>query len=81
MQKRAYDKSKIPSWFKSLENLEVEETYLIYKATLNPALYQMVKTKSISSKIRSDENLPTLSTLIKYYTGILSKMKECKGDG
>lgn len=38
----------------------------------------MVKTESISPKIRNDEDFPTLSTLVKCSVGILSKIKEYK---
>lgn len=78
MQKRAYGKSKISSWFKSLENLEVEETYLIYKATLNPALYQMVKNKSISFKSGMMKTCPLSLLLLNIILEFLARWRNVK---
>lgn len=77
MQKRPYIKFNIPSWFKALENLGLEETYLIYITTLKPAMND--KTEGISPKIRNDENLSTLLLLsIQQDNGI---WRVCAGKG
>ena len=77
MQKKAFDKIQHPFMIKTLQKVGIEGTFLniikaIYEKNPQPTSFSMVKTETISSRIRNKTRMPTLTTIIQHSFGSFS---------